>query len=294
MIKNKILLLGANGFIGKHIAEELYKKKIPNVITHTRKELNVPNNISYQYDSRLFIDFLTTCKLIINCTGLGLSKLYQSSITNEKITNEINKAIILSKNNTIKIIHFSSFKAYNPTSYNDIYSRDKFNCELLFYKSNLINRTCILRIPAVLGPNDKNMLPLKIMSMICNIPYIDNSKTLPPLNFIGVSRLAEILVEFIYLDKIPFGGIFYIKNKKDTNWNELVSFYKNKKIQKFVQVSDLKKIYTRLKYIDRFFSKRKFFPKERFNDLFFIDWIVEKNDSIIIHETNQSLKEALN
>lgn len=271
----KILVLGARGFIGKKIVEVFSSLKKYEIISHSR------NDSAYNSDD--FTRILQGVDIIINCTGIGLSKLYRTDETNENITRTICKAIVRG-NNKASILHLSTIKAYNPMGIKDPYAIDKAKAEKVFQDFGLLNRTCILRIPIVTGLNDPNFTPFIALSKRFQLPLI--KAPLPQLNIISASSLAQAIDTLLSNYPEYLGQILYILNNSSITWNEIVGNIGNSSIA--LSLGSIRSIWRILSIKNYFTKDRVPFPKERFNDLFIHEWGIEKpyktimlNDNII-------------
>lgn len=102
----KVLIIGANGFIGRHLSEYLAKKDEYTLLTPDSKTLNISNEISV--DS--YID-MTKPDIIINCANRGGGRdSGNENIVHENLRMFFN--IVKHTDKVSKIIHFGSGAEY--------------------------------------------------------------------------------------------------------------------------------------------------------------------------------------
>jgi nucleoside-diphosphate-sugar epimerase len=265
----KILVLGATGFIGKNVVKTFLSFNKHEIIAHSR--------VDSAYNSDEFISSLQGVDIIINCTGIGLSKLYRTTATNKALTRDICNAIAAGNSKAI-IFHLSTIKAYNPLVVIDPYALDKSRTEAVFQEFDLLKRTCILRIPIITGLSDPNFTPfIALLKKFC-LPLVKD--TLPKLNIISAYSLSYTIHNMI--DRCPeyLGQIIYILNNKNITWNELVKGVGKPSIA--LSIGSMRLLWSILSIQNYFIKDRVPFPKERFNDLFMHEWAIEKSYSSII------------
>lgn len=268
----KILVLGAKGFIGKKIVEVFSSLNKHQILSHSRNDS--------AYDSDDFARILQRCDIIINCTGIGLSKLYRTAETNVDVTRSICKVIARS-NSQACIFHLSTIKAYNPMSATDPYAMDKAKTEKVFQDFDLLNRTCVLRIPIVTGLGDPNFTPFIALSKKFQLPLI--KAPLPRLNIISVSSLAHTIDALLNNYPEHLGQILYILNNSSITWNEIIERLGKPSIA--LSLASIRVLWSILSIQNYFVRDRVPFPKERFNDLFIYEWSIEKSyNSIMLND----------
>lgn len=266
---SKILVLGANGFIGQNIIKTFLTINKHEVIPHSRNDSS--------YSSSEFANLLKKVEVVINCTGIGLSKLYKTTQTNSKLTQDICSAIVTA-NNDVTIFHLSTIKAYNYEARSDPYALDKAQSERVFQDFNLLSKTCILRIPTITGFNDPNFTPFISLLKKFKFPLV--KANLPKLNIISVSSLAKTMHNLMNDYKDYTGQIVYILNNNNITWNEFVQSIGKASIT--LSLNNMKILWFIISIQNYFIKERVPFPKERFNDLFVYDWAIEKSCKTIM------------
>lgn len=272
-----VLVLGSTGFIGNHITTITKNIESFNVTTYDRQD-SCSKNSKDIYNSSKFYFLLKKANILVNCTGIGLSRLRRSNLydANYQLNRNILSAYRKSDTSAM-IINFSSLKAYNPNCHKDVYAHDKYYTEKLWLNSEFSSRVCTLRLPMVIGKNDLNIQPLIELAKKISLPEI-YSNSLPKLNIISVDSLSYTVKNILLTNKNFYGKLVYIINKNTYNWNEIIRCISNKKyIVPLILMRFLWYICSFKYCLNR---KRSSMPVERFYDLFKRDWIIEKNQKI--------------
>ncbi len=294
-MKNNIIILVANGFIGKEISSYFASKNEYNVIRHSR---NLKNSNDGYFCCDLgdshwhkLIEKIED-PIIINCAGVGLAKLKKCSMNNEFITRKLVDSL-KNHNKRYKLIHLSSVKAFNPNNYNDPYSIDKLKSENILTESGIFSGE-IIRLPIVIGKNDKNFNPLVYLSKLKLLPGV-NSK-IPKWNCISNYDVAVYIENYINRDLFNENKfiINYLLSKNNFNINDMISAInkKNGNKTKFISLKNIEIIFNILSAISFIANKMKYssLPKERFLDIFVREWFIEKSSNIKLTTINFDLE----
>ncbi|MDA9655170.1 NAD-dependent epimerase/dehydratase family protein [Pelagibacteraceae bacterium] len=211
MIKDKIIVLGANGFLGVHLCNTIIKNNYE-VIALVRNKKS--KNLHKLYKKGITVDFIgdlfqktafkkkySDIKFVVNAAALA-----HIDIENKKNINHINnleKNIIKNfKNKSLNIIHISSAKIIESEQQSNVkdlkaYVTVKINGEKII--SNYYKNYTILRPALVYGPEVKaNFLSL-IKAIFYNIPL--------PFKFLNNKR------SYIYVENLTSAMLHIIKNK---------------------------------------------------------------------------------
>ena len=180
----RILISGADGVVGREIANQLSKNKKYKLFLLSNKKKNKKKNKLFYQDLTKPINLKIKPYAIIHCaakhhfskTGNDMRNIYS---TNIKMTQNLIK--FSNKNNVKKFIFFSSVDIYGVINKNivfenqkpnkpNLYGRSKFLSEKLFcHEKNKFKAVC-LRIPGMFTFNLKKNHPLviKILKSIMN------------------------------------------------------------------------------------------------------------------------------
>tara|TARA_B100002019_G_scaffold293389_1_gene320679 strand:+ start:14923 stop:15768 length:846 start_codon:yes stop_codon:yes gene_type:complete len=244
----KILLLGANGCLGKQF-QVLFKSKKIKFFPITRKNFNFKGNYS---DLNKIVE-LYKPNFIINCIALtGL--IYCEN--KKRLANEINykipyNVIKLIKKKNIRFIHFSSEavfegkvlnKTYNENSIarpRSIYGKTKLKADkcVMAYKNGVV-----VRIPLLFGPTHKNQIVASIIKKIKIQKEVFISD-----NIFSTPLYSPILCNFIFKNLLKKNS-FEKKKLIHVTSDRLLSLYdliiqlskkiKNKDKSKIINVKD--------------------------------------------------------
>lgn len=203
----KILVTGANGFLGSHIAEKLLKKGY-DVVCLVRKESNkrwlndILSSVELRYSDFLYPETLKgnfeDIDMVIHAAGLvNTFDWHNFYLVNFLGTKNILKSCTESKS-VRKFIYLSSHTASGPSSTDDVknensvakpashFGKSKLLAEEEVLKYISTFNIVILRPTVVYGPRDYNLLPLfkfakkgvfvrfGDLNRIVNLCYIDD------------------------------------------------------------------------------------------------------------------------
>jgi nucleoside-diphosphate-sugar epimerase len=217
----KILVTGANGFVGSHIVETLLKKKY-NVTCILREKANLKwiQNLPIEYkygsldDEKFLETVIKNVDIIVHCAGAvrAISKDEYFKV-NVKNTRNLCQSIIKTNLNIKKFIFISSQAAVGPSS-NDIikvtdkenpisdYGLSKLAAELEI-KQILYGKISytILRPSVIYGPRDKDIF------ILFNLVY----KHFKPLT------AKKKFLQLVFVKDVAKAVIACLENKKSNN-----------------------------------------------------------------------------
>jgi UDP-glucose 4-epimerase len=227
----KILITGANGFIGTHVAELLEREST--VIRLTRKGIPGPNEIALNLtdekavSNALDADLIPVCDTIIHLAAGTASpdKIHDLDILIRNSVMAKSVALIAQKTRAAKLIHISSMAVYpnidgtfsedrliDPSRNNDcIYGLSKFNEEVIlrFFLNNTDTLISHLRLAMVYGKgmNESRIIPVmqKELRESNRITVFGNGERL--LNLVEVTQAARIIQKFV---KEDHPGVFNV------------------------------------------------------------------------------------
>ena len=218
MVKDKIAILGASGFIGMHLCKKLVDKNIKilalirNKHSIEAKELLKMNvevlETGNLFKKKLFSKDLSKIKYLINLAALAHinNKNFKKNLLNLDDINNIENNIIKNFNNkNLKILHISSAKVSDKIENNlTDYARVKKNGESIirkYYKKHII-----LRPPLVYGPNVKANFLILMKAVYNNIP-LPFKKLSEKRSYMYIENLTDAIL--LILKKNHFIGKTY-------------------------------------------------------------------------------------
>ncbi len=199
MVKDKIAILGASGFIGQHLCKKLVNENIDILaLIRSKKSREAKKllkmdieiiEIGDLFEKKTFNNNFSKVEYLINLAALAHinTKNFLKNQSNSYKINNIEDNIIRNfKNKNLKIIHLSSAKVSEKIKDNQtLYARVKKEGESVIRKN--YKKHIILRPPLIYGPNVKanffslmkaiynNLpLPLKKQSEKRSYMYIEN------------------------------------------------------------------------------------------------------------------------
>tara|TARA_X000000950_G_C13905712_1_gene656744 strand:- start:2566 stop:3492 length:927 start_codon:yes stop_codon:yes gene_type:complete len=237
----KILITGANGFIGTELVKYLLKNTEHQLTLITRKQNNLDSiNKKYIYlDLMNNIDWKLILKDIDVVIHLAASQHKNNKFDrdiyrkiNFEVTKKLSESIINS--NVKKFIHLSTIKVIGEknliskkidrfTSANPVgdYSLTKLEAEEAIIK-NLNNTNVnyfIIRIPLVYGPNAKGNFKLLKLLLNNNLPnplLCFNSKR----SMLSIYNLIDFILHLLLSNKIK-SNIYLLSDNDDVSLSEL-------------------------------------------------------------------------
>jgi len=237
MVKDKIVILGASGFIGMHLCKKLVDKNIKilalirNKHSIEAKELLKMNvevlETGNLFKKKFFSKDLSKIKYLINLAALAHinNKNFKKNLLNLDDINNIENNIIKNFNNkNLKILHISSAKVSDKIENNlTDYARVKKNGESIirkYYKKHII-----LRPPLVYGPNVKANFLILMKTVYNNIP-LPFKKLSEKRSYMYIENLTDAIL--LILKKNHFIGKTYEISDNCMITNEkLVNFIAN-------------------------------------------------------------------
>ena len=243
MIKDKIIVLGANGFLGVHLCNTIIKnnyevialvrnKKSKNLHKLNKKGITV-SFIGDLFKKKTFKKKYPNIKYLVNVAALAHINLENKKKINR--LNNLEKNIIRNFNNkSLNIIHISSSKIINSEQKSNAkvlnpYVRVKVNGEKII--SNYYKNYTILRPALVYGPEVKaNFLSLiKIIYYKIPLPFkfLNNKRS-----YIYVENLTSAILHVIK-NKHFYGKSYYlcdINNLSTSKLAEIIAKHLSKKV----------------------------------------------------------------
>jgi nucleoside-diphosphate-sugar epimerase len=235
----KVLITGANGFIGSHIVDMLLKEKY-NVTCILRKKSNLKwiQNLPIKYvygdlDDKNFLEtIINSVDIVIHCAGIvrAVTKNEYFKI-NVKNTRNLCQAILKININLKKFIFISSQAAMGPSSscanirkisdrespISD-YGLSKLAAESEIRKLFLKKVPYIILRPAtVYGPRDKDVL-IFFNLVYKHIRLLTTTKRL--LQLVFVDDVAKAVINCLQNEKIN-NNTYYLANYNTYTWSDM-------------------------------------------------------------------------
>jgi nucleoside-diphosphate-sugar epimerase len=238
--KSKILITGADGFIGRNLCEYLIQKKI-NIITVSRNKKKFNNacnhiTVSSKPAKNVWLEDLNGCKTIIHLSGIAhrsnkinINKIKE--ITDVNVIDTINLAKAAIKNNVNRFIFLSSISVSGekekitlkegdyPIGY---YANSKYEAEkqLIKLANNSKLELVIIRPPLVYGNNAPGNYKKisKLINYYIPMPFkkINNIK-----NFISIYNLIDFIYNCIIYDKFKVQK-FLVSDNEDISTTDFI------------------------------------------------------------------------
>ena len=218
MVKDKIAILGASGFIGMHLCKKLVDKNIK-ILALIRDKHSMEAKELLKMDvevletgnlfkKKLFSKDLSKIKYLINLAALAHidNKNFKKKLFDLDDINNIENNIIKNfRNKNLKILHISSAKVSDKIENNlTDYARVKKNGENIirkYYKKHII-----LSPPLVYGPNVKANFLILMKAIYKNIP-LPFKKLSEKRSYMYIENLTDAI--FFILKKNHFIGKTY-------------------------------------------------------------------------------------
>ena len=205
MIKDKIAILGASGFIGMHLCKKLNSQKfevialIRNKDSKNYQELLKMGvkiiNVGNLFEKKNIKNDFSKVKYLINLAALAhvKNKKYYHENINYEYINNIEKNIIKNfKNKELKIIHISSAKVSKNIQNNDTeYAKVKKRAEKIISKN--YKNHIILRPPLIYGPNVKANFLILMRAIHNNFP-LPFKKLVKKRSYMYVENLIDAIL----------------------------------------------------------------------------------------------------
>ncbi len=287
----KIVITGANGFIGSSLAKKLMAKNF-DVICLVRE--GADTTLLPQYANIIFVNY-SDSKLLRKIFSKNEILIHTAAMTKAKNWQQIYKANVeltqnlieyFNQTKSMKQLIFLSSQAVSGPAINKtspkkesdennpltIYGKSKLEAEKIIFQ-NCKNWT-ILRPVSVFGPGDKDFLQLfKLIKKNISIQIGRKNKF---FNLIYINDLVEIIIRCID-NKKTFNEIIFATNSKiisQIEFSQMFSKSLNKKILKLtIPIYILKMI---AKFNELFFkAKTPLLNKEKIKELEQQYWLVE-------------------
>lgn len=240
MRNKKVLLTGANGFVGRHILTECIQQGY-DIVAPTRQPLNCANGTVY---NPIIVDILDICELqqfdknigtIIHVAGLAhrhgipmseflvFNSAYTLKIAEKAVEVGIRRFIFFSSIGVNGSVSQNPFVESDEPSPKEDYAKSKFDAEekLLALSKSSGLELIIIRPPLVYGPdapgNFAKLLNLVKSGMPIPLGKINNKRS-----FISVFNLSSFVISCIKVKTIT-QEVFLVSDNEDISTTELLT-----------------------------------------------------------------------
>ena len=210
MVKDKIAILGATGFIGMHLCKKLVDENIKILAlirNKNSKEAKKLLKMNVQiletgdlFKKKLFSEDLSRITCLINLAALAHlnNRKFKKKLVHAKEINNIENNIIKNfSNKNLKILHISSAKVSDKIeNHQTDYAIAKKKSENII--RNYYKKHIILRPPLVYGPNVKANFLILMKAIYNNIPL--------PFKKLSEKR------SYMYIENLNDAILFILKN----------------------------------------------------------------------------------
>lgn len=205
--KNRVLLIGGEGFLGSHICNELLDQGYSVTIVDIQKESYSENkNLTYVRgdisDTKLLNKLIKQVSVVYHFAGIAsieYSIKNPSTTINQNIINTVNIVELCIKNKIEKFIFASSLYVYN--NFGSFYRATKQACELIIqsYGEQFDLKYIFLRYGSLYGSNAQswNGIMKYVTSIYKDKKIIYNGSGNEKREYIHVKDAAKISVEVL-------------------------------------------------------------------------------------------------
>jgi len=191
----RVLVTGASGFLGSHIAEKFAKEghEVRTLLREasSRQFLQFPHEeaIGDITDASSLHSAVTGVDVVVHSAGLIMARSdAEFASVNEHGTTNLYRAIEAHNPDIRRIVYISSIAAHGASKSDrarpvdapprpvTAYGRSKLAGELLARRSSLGKRTVTFRPPAIYGPHDPALLPFFQLARYRVIPMLAGGK----------------------------------------------------------------------------------------------------------------------
>ncbi len=250
-----IFITGANGFIGKHLIDDLIKKTNLNVfilLKKNKKNFNLKKFFNSKRINIIYGNFnelhklkmiISKCDLICNL-GFPNKLKFKNNIKKKNYLISLRNIIsILKKKKNFKLVHISSSEVYgfkkitNKISYTEnfrtspknLYAKAKLEAENLILKSNdkIIKNTIILRLFNVYGPGQthKTLINVIINKLSINKKRIKLKNIYDERDYIFLNDVVDA-IRYSLLSKNIY-GVYNVSTGKTISVKNIFKVIKN-------------------------------------------------------------------
>lgn len=235
----KILVSGANGFVGSHVAERLAAKDVDlRLMLRRTSKTDYIDGLQYE---RVNVDLRDPASLLQACSGVDVvvHLAVQTLAPTESQFQQINA---LGTANLVhaareagvrRFVYISSLAAQGPNPDRETlmpdpprpvsaYGRSKLAGEHAVLAAGDDIEVVIVRLSAVYGQRDKALLPFYRMGKLGFVPVYGDGENL--LSWLHVHDAADAIVAAT-LGSTPSGAVYTVSDGNYYTWNQLVEAF---------------------------------------------------------------------
>jgi nucleoside-diphosphate-sugar epimerase len=236
----KVLVTGASGFLGSHIAEQLatagHEVRALLRLTSSRRFLtHFPHTVTLGdiTDPKSLPAAVEDVDAIVHAAALVKARNEaEFKAVNEKGTANLVEAVESTARRLQRFVYISSLAAHGPSDDGkprpvhapprpvSAYGRTKLAGELLVQRSSFADRSVIFRMPVIYGPRDQALLPFFKLAKFRLAPLLMSGRN--RISIVYVEDAASAVVQSLEAEA-PVGGRIYSPDDGEVySWRDLL------------------------------------------------------------------------
>jgi nucleoside-diphosphate-sugar epimerase len=236
----RLLVTGANGFVGSHVADRLAAQghELRLLLRRTSLIENIVRLAYERHDGDLRVpeslaDAVRGVEVVVHIGGVTAARTEAEYMAaNGRGTESLVKAAV--RAGVRRFVYVSSLAAHGPSPDGaprpldapgrplSSYGRSKLAGEVATLAAREQMSVAVVRPPAVYGPRDKALLPLYKIARTGVLPVIGDGRNV--VSFVHVHDMADAIVA-VALAEGPSGGIYTAEDGTPHTWREMVRAY---------------------------------------------------------------------
>lgn len=296
MSEKRVLILGANGFVGTHLTHYLSELgyEITVLVRDNSFTLQDNHSIKIIYGNVLhestLVDALKDIDIVYNIAGVGLNRIKHPKGNDITFNQDSAKCLvdaILKTKRDIRIVYLSTIKVTGPAinandailenkpyeSF-DAYGSSKAQAEKIYleYASKYNIKTLIIRAPFITGEGDKNC---RILFNMKNWPVKLHllCTAMPQASYVDVKDLCKAMEQLSLSDMDTNIEIVNVAHNQTADFNILIDEVFKYNTRKYITVSiPAAAVYACVRFME-FLHIKPFLEPERVKDLSEYRWV---------------------
>lgn len=237
----KVLVTGASGFLGSHIAEQLaaagHDVRALLRLTSSRRFLaHFPHTVTVGdvTDPKSLQAAVEDVDAVVHAAALVKARNEAEFIAvNERGTANLAEAVESAGRRLQRFVYISSLAAHGPSDDGkprpvealprplSAYGRTKLAGELLVQRSSFADRSVIFRMPVIYGPRDRALLPFFKLARSWIAPLLMGGRN--RISIVYVEDAARAVAQALEAEA-PVGGKIYSPDDDEVySWQDLLS-----------------------------------------------------------------------